>query len=298
MPTRPDAKNDGVWTIQLRLHWFCLFGVVLIAVAGCSSEKSSSDKKTKTTKTSSRGNESSDRAEPTASNQNPKQDSPAAKDGRRESKIKVNKNFVNNDGIGADPTKNDNRDDHAVGSTRDFANHVVDDTTRQNQKLKSKQLTASSVELIKQGKVDEALKQLQQALIADKGNIEAIFRAMSILDDRGQQKIKSGNLKGGYADLITAGVFAKELVGKPEVSGLPAKQRAWISNALYNAACGRCYSRQKQLAIDSLKLAFQNGFDQPELLTSDSDLDSLRTLPEFQQLVKKYGQPKKTSNKQ
>lgn len=152
----------------------------------------------------------------------------------------------------------------------------------------SKLFTEAAVDSIRSGDTNSALEQLQKALLLDKGNIEATFRVMSILDDRGQQEIRSGRLKSGYENLILAGVFARELARKHAATLLPEKEQAWVANALYNEACGQCFLGRKQLALEALTLAFEAGFDRPELLKQDSDLDLIRSLPAFKQLENQY----------
>ena len=55
---------------------------------------------------------------------------------------------------------------------------------------------------------------------------------------------------------------------------------------LYNAACFYSQMNEKKLGLDSLKKAIDSGFGEFEWLKRDSDLDNLRTEPEFKQLLK------------
>ena len=56
--------------------------------------------------------------------------------------------------------------------------------------------------------------------------------------------------------------------------------------SLYNAACARALANQKPEALDLLQRALDAGFDDPDHLREDDDLDSLRAEPRFRQLVK------------
>ena len=152
----------------------------------------------------------------------------------------------------------------------------------------SDRLTTNAVQLIKAGQTELALEQLQQAILIDQDNREAIFRVMSILDDRGLQKIQAGDPSGGYADLRVAGIFARRIVARGMLEGLPQKQRGWVANALYNEACARCFGGETGLALVSLSMALETGFDRPELIETDPDLDRIRATPIFAQLVQKY----------
>ena len=55
--------------------------------------------------------------------------------------------------------------------------------------------------------------------------------------------------------------------------------------SLYNAACARALANQKPEALDLLQRALDAGFDDPNHLREDDDLDSLRAEPRFRQLV-------------
>jgi hypothetical protein len=63
-------------------------------------------------------------------------------------------------------------------------------------------------------------------------------------------------------------------------------------SALYNIAC--CYSLWGKLdkALDHLKKAIKNGFDDLSHITSDADLDNLRQLPGYQSLIRALEQKK------
>lgn len=57
------------------------------------------------------------------------------------------------------------------------------------------------------------------------------------------------------------------------------------ANALYNLACAHSLADNAPLAQEYLRQAFSAGFDEFELVASDSDLDNLRKLPAFSELV-------------
>jgi tetratricopeptide (TPR) repeat protein len=56
--------------------------------------------------------------------------------------------------------------------------------------------------------------------------------------------------------------------------------------SLYNAACARALANQKPEALDLLQRAIDAGFDDPDHLREDDDLDGLHAEPRFRQLVK------------
>jgi tetratricopeptide (TPR) repeat protein len=56
--------------------------------------------------------------------------------------------------------------------------------------------------------------------------------------------------------------------------------------SLYNAACARALANQKPEALDLLQRALDAGFDDPDHLREDDDLENLRAEPRFRQLAK------------
>jgi len=56
--------------------------------------------------------------------------------------------------------------------------------------------------------------------------------------------------------------------------------------ALYNAACAQALASRKAEALDLLQRALDAGFDDPDHLREDDDLDALRAEPRFRQLLK------------
>lgn len=61
-----------------------------------------------------------------------------------------------------------------------------------------------------------------------------------------------------------------------------------IKGTLYNAACVYARLGQTSEAIGSLKKAFENGYNSFSFLESDYDLDCLRDIPEYKELLKGY----------
>ncbi|MBK7344162.1 MAG: hypothetical protein IPJ06_14375 [Saprospiraceae bacterium] len=68
----------------------------------------------------------------------------------------------------------------------------------------------------------------------------------------------------------------------------------YFSEAFYNIACLKTGQQQSESAFTYLEKALQAGFKDIDLIKTDSDLATLRALPEWQALMKKYfpDQPK------
>lgn len=58
------------------------------------------------------------------------------------------------------------------------------------------------------------------------------------------------------------------------------------ATALYNAACANALANRKAEALDLLQRALDAGFDDPEHLRKDDDLDGIRVEPRFRQILK------------
>ncbi|HSE37699.1 MAG TPA: tetratricopeptide repeat protein, partial [Blastocatellia bacterium] len=65
------------------------------------------------------------------------------------------------------------------------------------------------------------------------------------------------------------------------------------ATSMYNVACGYALLNDKDNALFWLDRSLVAGFDRPDLLRDDSDLDSLRSDPRFNEIVKKVSFTKK-----
>jgi adenylate cyclase len=59
---------------------------------------------------------------------------------------------------------------------------------------------------------------------------------------------------------------------------------------LYNVACIQCLAGQPELALDTLEQAVKVGLTQKEWLMQDSNLDPIRALTRFQDIMKQLDQ--------
>jgi tetratricopeptide (TPR) repeat protein len=65
------------------------------------------------------------------------------------------------------------------------------------------------------------------------------------------------------------------------------------ATAMYNVACGYALLNDKENALFWLKRSVDAGFDRPDLLKEDSDLDRLRCDPRYDEIVRKATLTKK-----
>jgi beta-lactamase regulating signal transducer with metallopeptidase domain/tetratricopeptide (TPR) repeat protein len=66
---------------------------------------------------------------------------------------------------------------------------------------------------------------------------------------------------------------------------LSAKAGYRAGASLYNTACALALDGQDSAALDALREALDAGFDDPELMRRDGDLDSIRALPPYRDLL-------------
>ena len=74
-----------------------------------------------------------------------------------------------------------------------------------------------------------------------------------------------------------------------KIGAASAKGTFLYPNILYNLACAHAKQGKKKQALECLKESVGNGFNRPDILKTDNDLDSLRDSPEFKKLVEQMG---------
>jgi len=102
------------------------------------------------------------------------------------------------------------------------------------------------------------------------------------------ERLVAKNPKSGEAffdnglELLRADEY--ELAAKSYQQAIDRNYR--VATAYYNQACAYAQSGDKDRAFDSLRKALDNGFDQPDTLAKDDDLDNLHGDPRFAALKK------------
>jgi tetratricopeptide (TPR) repeat protein len=86
----------------------------------------------------------------------------------------------------------------------------------------------------------------------------------------------------GYS-LHQSGHYVEAIEAFSHSIGLGYRQ----TTAIYNVACGYALLNDKDNALFWLERAFTIGFDRPDLLRTDSDLDPLRSDPRFKEILHK-----------
>ncbi len=88
-------------------------------------------------------------------------------------------------------------------------------------------------------------------------------------------------------ELIEAREYARAATSLEVATRIePTRPALW-----YNLACARAQANDHSSALDALAKAVELGFADAHLITTDSDLDSLREDPRFAEIAKRVGQP-------
>ncbi len=138
------------------------------------------------------------------------------------------------------------------------------------------------VEAAQNGKMDEAVKLAEQALAGDPNNPEAMMIYAQVAQFKAQELAASDRPKANAMFLKVAEAMRKYAALKKE---LDPQEQQMLAGAIYNEACALATDKQADKALVALREALKAGFSNAENLKTDSDLESLRSNPEFQKLL-------------
>lgn len=122
---------------------------------------------------------------------------------------------------------------------------------------------------------------LQQILDQAPNNPQALGMLAMAAQQEGMRLAQADRMSGNYLLLKSADSLRK----LREIGPLPPQLEPLWPTAVYNEAC--CYSLQgkKEEALASLRSALEAGFTETNLLATDTDLDNLRELDAFKEMV-------------
>jgi len=123
------------------------------------------------------------------------------------------------------------------------------------------------------------LFRVKQALISDPSNVNARLQLMELLQRVGFEFTKTDKQKAYDAFLASAQVA--ESVVTEHADAVPEPVRPLIGNVFYNQACALAMRGKAADALSSLEKSIEWGFQEFELVKTDTDLNSVRALPEF-----------------
>jgi thiol-disulfide isomerase/thioredoxin len=133
------------------------------------------------------------------------------------------------------------------------------------------------------GQLEDALKTLEHVLTAVPTNRNALAFAAQIAQRQGFNTIAAGDRPKGYSYFPRCAAYMRKLAEAHK--DLNPQEKELLQVTIYNEACAFAIAGQPDKAIAALTEAFEAGFPQADMLVTDKDFDSIRSLPKFQELV-------------
>jgi thiol-disulfide isomerase/thioredoxin len=133
------------------------------------------------------------------------------------------------------------------------------------------------------GKTDDAIAALREAARLEPQNKSLALGLSQLIQQHAGQLAQTGELKRAYPMFVESAEIARKTIGDPKNAN--ANEKKFLANVLYNEACGLAMTGDPAKALNSLREAFEAGFDDIGLANRDEDLTEVRKLPEFKTLV-------------
>ncbi|MBC7852723.1 MAG: redoxin domain-containing protein [Pirellulaceae bacterium] len=109
---------------------------------------------------------------------------------------------------------------------------------------------------------------------------DELGQKMVAVQQQGFQLMQQNKAAEGYKTFQESAKYAREL--QKRFPDLSPQEKAGVNNALYNDACALAMGGDPKAAFTALKEAVSAGFADTNQLTSDTDLATVRALPEFE----------------
>lgn len=128
-----------------------------------------------------------------------------------------------------------------------------------------------------------AIGELEKALAADEENFNLLVNLTFLCQNAAQ----AGEGKIDYSMYEKSADYLKRALKiKPEFNKNP-NFRQFAASVLYNAACAQAVEMKPEAALDTLKESFEYGYKDFSKLEDDHDMESVRALPEYPELLAK-----------
>ena len=176
---------------------------------------------------------------------------------------------------------------------------VIENNEREKLIPKDQRYVNAGTELVKQKKYKEAVEQFSLAIAENNKNAQAFYLrgityvyledfAKSVLDLEAGVKLDPDN--GACLNLLGLNYIRLKDYGKARIAYEKAYQLGQNKDNVlcYNLACIYSLKSQKLNALRFLEESFKNGYDVFEHLKTDSDLDNVRDMSRFKDLVARY----------
>jgi thiol-disulfide isomerase/thioredoxin len=124
-----------------------------------------------------------------------------------------------------------------------------------------------------------SIASLEKLVAAEPKNRDALFTLSNLLEKKGMAAIQGGDTAAGSDPLLKAAKYMKQLrAAYPKLSNAEANE---LPNILYNEACVLALAGDADKSMAALEDACNSGFADFNLLSTDKDLDKLRSLASF-----------------
>lgn len=131
--------------------------------------------------------------------------------------------------------------------------------------------------------IDESIKELDEEITKEPKNLNHFKLKAEVLNSKAQILINREKRKEGYEAFEEVAKIWKKI--KAESRDFDEEERLYYATAIYNLACSLSLKKEVAPALEALKEAVDNGFDQVALLKEDTDLDNVRKESEFTKLL-------------
>jgi thiol-disulfide isomerase/thioredoxin len=131
--------------------------------------------------------------------------------------------------------------------------------------------------------IGQQLEEIDEQLKLRPDDLNLLKSKAILLQSVAARKVQEGRRDEGYADYELSGeLWRKVKAQSPELNSVDA---SGYSVALYNQACALSLKKEIEPALTALRESLEAGFEQTNLLTTDSDLDNLRDHAEFKAIT-------------
>lgn len=145
------------------------------------------------------------------------------------------------------------------------------------------QLVADAIEDWQADQSRPAKLKLEKVLAAFPEHRMALAVHGKVLHMEGRDQLQDEQAVVGLATLLEAEKLLSKLADTYD--DLTGPEQTIVSTSAYDLACALALAGKKEEAIARLQYAVEHGWDSADFIEQDSDLDSLRELPAYQQLI-------------
>ena len=171
---------------------------------------------------------------------------------------------------------------------QDSAEKGAADQEEKQEKKSVNEFLQEAVGLLQDGELDEGLELLKKARKEYPDNMRVSGVLLQATQQVGMMKVNESR-ESANKYFYEAGKLARELAANDAID---EATRNMISVSLYNEACTYALDGKEDKVYESLKLAFENGFDDFELASTDSDFGDMLETKKYKDFLDEQKQAK------